>query len=88
VQITIDLFFPNGDVSSLSVNIAGDDFASINLHELDAILDRGGLQFFSIQVSAARPFAASLTHYDLFLGGGWGTSGAPLGLLNPISAIV
>ena len=87
VDITIDLFFPNGDVSSLTLNVAGDDFAAVELHELGAILNRGGLQFFSIQVSAARPFAASMTHYDLFLGGGWGATGAPLGLLNPISSI-
>ena len=28
-----------------------------------------------------------MTHYDLFLGGGWSTGGAPLGLTNPLSSM-
>jgi hypothetical protein len=43
--------------------------------------------YFSINAFAARPFAVTMTHYDLVLAGGWGTKGAPLGLTNQISSL-
>ena len=71
----------------LTVELDGFGFGSLNLHELDVILDRGGLQFFSIEVSAGSSFVVEMTHYDLFLGGGWSTGGAPLGFTNPLSSM-
>jgi hypothetical protein len=88
LPITVQLFFTDGTSATTTVNVGADGFASLKLHELPAILNRGGFNFFSIQVSAERPFVTSMTHYDLFLGGGWTSSGAPLGLLNPIDTII
>ena len=80
MTVTVELLFVNGDVERVFVNMEPDGFAALKLHELDVILDRGGLQFFSIRVSAGSSFVVEMTHYDLFLGGGWSTGGAPLGL--------
>lgn len=88
LPITVSFFFNDGTSGTTTVNVGEDGFAALKLHELPLILNRGGLNFFSIQVTAARPFVTSMTHYDLFLGGGWTSSGAPLGLLNPIDTIV
>ncbi len=86
--ISVRLLFSNADVVTVSVNISARGFAELKLHELPEIInDRPGLNFFSIQVTGALPFTASLTHYDLYLGGGWTTSGAVYGLTNPISRI-
>jgi len=52
------------------------------------ILGRPGLSYFSMFISAPTPIAVSLTHYDLFLQGGWTNPGAALGLTNPISTII
>jgi hypothetical protein len=87
LTVNIDLLFVNGDTERVFVTMDPDGFGSIKLHELDVILDRGGLQFFSIQVSAGSSFVVEMTHYDLFLGGGWSTGGAPLGLTNSLSSI-
>ena len=37
---------------------------------------------------SATPFVASMTHYDLFLNGGWSALGAPIGLTNPLTALM
>lgn len=55
--------------------------------DANEILGRFGLNFFSISVTAPTPIVATLTHYDLFLRGGWGNSGAPFGLTNSLSLI-
>lgn len=86
--VDIRLLFSNSDVVTVSVSIPARGFSSVKLHELPQIIqDRPGLNFFSIQTTSALPFTASLTHYDLYLGGGWTTSGATFGLTNPISRI-
>lgn len=86
--VDVRLLFSNSDVVTVSVTIPSHGFSELKLHELPQIItDRPGLNFFSIQVTGALPFTASLTHYDLYLGGGWTTSGAVYGLTNPISRI-
>lgn len=70
-----------------TVNVGANSFAQLKLHDLQIFQQRGGLNFFSIETSAARPFAVNFVHYDLFLGGGFGTSGAPLGLQTALSNI-
>ncbi|MCH9057199.1 MAG: hypothetical protein IIB55_01070, partial [Planctomycetes bacterium] len=87
LTVNVELFFLNGDTATTQVTLAADGFATLKLHELNLILDRGGLQFFAIEVSAGSPFIVEMTHYDLFLGGGWSTGGAPLGLLNSLSSM-
>lgn len=88
LPVTVSLFFNDGTSATVVVNVGADGFAALNLHNLPAILDHADLNFFSIQVAAERPFITSMTHYDLFLGGGWTSSGAPLGLLDPIDTIL
>lgn len=88
LPVTVTLLFNTGQQSSTVVNISGKGFASLDVHTLQSVVGTATLKFFSIQVTAARPFVASMLHYDLFLGGGWGTNGAPLGLTNPLSTII
>ena len=87
---TIRLLFTGvNDFITVSVPIAARGFAQLKLHELpQLIVDRPGLNFYSIQVDSIVPIAATLTHYDLFLGGGWTTNGVPLGLTNSFGSIV
>ncbi len=87
ISVTVTIYFSNGDQASTDVDVGAQDFSTLALHDLDLILDRGGPQFFSIGLTSASPFAATMTHYDLFLDGGWGTKGAPVGLLTPLFEI-
>lgn len=86
--ITVRLLFTTGEVSTFTVPINAQGFAQVNLHERPEILDRTtNLNYFSIDLSAPTQFGVQFTHYDLFLGGGYSQSGAPLGLLTPLSRI-
>lgn len=87
LAIDVTLIYFDGTVVERTVNVTGDGFAALDLHALQEILDRNGNNFFSVQVAAPRPFAAVMSHYDLYLGGGWATSGAPFGLQNPLSLL-
>lgn len=87
LPVTVTFLFSNGTQRSITTNVAANSFASVDVHTLNAVLEGGGLKFFSIQASAVRPFVASLVHSDLFLGGIWGSVGAPLGLTNSLSTI-
>ncbi|HRJ48883.1 MAG: hypothetical protein KF787_00785 [Phycisphaeraceae bacterium] len=86
--ISVTLIFTDSDTLSVNVNVAPRSFAQLKLHELSAlVIDRPGLNFFSVVASASVPFVATMTHYDLYLQGGFTVSGAPLGLTNAISTI-
>lgn len=87
VSVNVRILFTNGDTSEVSVFVGADGFARLRLHQLTEILSRGGNQFFALDISAARPFVVAMDHYDLFLNGGWGSTGAPLGLTNALSTI-
>ncbi|MCG3122899.1 MAG: hypothetical protein GIKADHBN_01303 [Phycisphaerales bacterium] len=87
-SVTVTLLFTNSDQIDVSVPVSPRSFAQLKLHELsELIVDRPGLNFFSIIASANVPFAATLTHYDLYLQGGFTTSGSPLGLTNAFTTI-
>lgn len=86
--ITINFLFNDGTTATRNVNVAGRDFAFIAIHEAPEVLSRGGPQFFSLSITAPVPFVGGFNHYDLFLGGGWGTLLAPVGLTNPLSTIL
>jgi hypothetical protein len=86
--ISIRLLFSDSDVVTITQPIAARGYAQVRLHELDEIIvQRPGLNYFSIEASASIPFASQLTHADLFLGGVWTTEGVPYGLTNSIAAI-
>jgi len=70
------------------VTVGARGFAEIKLHERpEIVIDRTGPTWFSVDASSAVPFLMSMTHYDLFQGGGWATNGVPVGLTNPIQSI-
>ena len=85
LTVDVTLFFSDRTSATVTIDIDANGFGEMALHELAEILDRGGNNFFSIVATANSTFAVTMSHYDLFLGGGWTTNGAPLGLLNPIS---
>lgn len=88
--VTVKLLFTGvTDFITVSVPVNSRGYAQLKLHELSQlIVDRPGLNFYSIQVDSIVPIAATLTHYDLFLGGGWTTNGVALGLTNSFGSIV
>lgn len=88
LAIEVKFLFLDGTSATRLVNVGPDSFASLDLHEEPLILNHGELNFFSIEVTGASPFAVTMNHYDLFLTGGWTSGGAPLGLLNPIEDII
>ncbi len=86
--VTVRLLFTTGEVSVFTVPLSAQGFAQVNLHERPEILNRPtNANYFSIELTAPTQFGVELTHYDLFLGGGYTQSGAPLGLLTPLSRI-
>ncbi len=89
IDIEIELFYLNGTTDTATVTVEGGGFAEFALHEFEQSLQNPDrTNFFSIRTSSASPYVVELTHYDLFLGGGWTMGGAPFGLLNPIDRII
>ncbi len=87
-SITVTLLFTNSDSINVNVPISPRSYAQLKLHELpQLIVDRPGLNFFSVIAGSTVPFAATMTHYDLYLQGGFTTSGVPLGLTNALNTI-
>lgn len=85
VKVTLQFTGVN-DTLTVYVPVNAGDFAQLKLHELpELIIDRPGLNFFSVIVDSVVPITATMTHYDLYLGGGWTTSGVPLGITVPYS---
>lgn len=73
---------------SFTVNVGARGFAEIKLHERPEIVrDRTGPTWFSVDASSSIPILMSMTHYDLFQGGGWATNGVPVGLTNSINTL-
>lgn len=73
---------------SFTVSLPARGYAEVRLHERAEILDRPvNNNWFAIDASAPVPIIASMTHYDLLLGGGWATNGVPFGLETPLTRI-
>jgi hypothetical protein len=85
--VTLNLNFTDGTSSSFNVTIGARGFAEVRLHDRDEIRNRSGPTWFSVDTFSSTPFTATMTHYDLLLGGGWATTGMPVGFINPISRI-
>ncbi len=87
-SITVTLLFANADQIDVTVPIGPRGYQLLKLHELPELIQgRPGLDFFSVIAASNVPFAATMTHYDLYLQGGWTTSGVPLGITNSFSTI-
>lgn len=86
--ITVRLVFFDGSSSTFTTTVAPRGFAEVRLHERPEITQqRTGKQWFAVDTFSALPFVATMQHYDLFLGGGWATSGMPFGITNPLNRI-
>lgn len=85
VNATIDILFNDATRTQVPITLAANTFSKVELDSLPAILQKGGKVFFSLEIFGNDPFAVSMTHYDLILGGGWGTKGAALGLTNSLA---
>jgi hypothetical protein len=85
VNATIDILFADATKVQVPILLSAGTFSRVELHKLQAILQKGGKVPFSMEIFGNDPFAVSMTHYDLFLGGGWGTKGAALGLTNSLT---
>jgi len=86
--VTVELLFTNSDVETITINLDAGGFADLLLHQAAEILSRvDPLSFFSIVVSAPVPIVATLTHYDLFLQGGWGIAGSNIGIPTPFTLL-
>lgn len=60
--------------------LGGGATLQLRLDQEEAILEHAQLNFYSIVVTSATPIVASMTHWDLFQGGGWATLGTPSGM--------
>jgi hypothetical protein len=88
LSVNVRLIFLDGTSASTPVIVRAGGYATLNLHELPAIVvQRPGLNWFSIEATSNLPFVTTLTHYDLFLGGGWTASGIPFGIVEDLSLI-
>jgi hypothetical protein len=86
ISVTLNFFNAYGESTSTVVSVAAGDFGKIALHDLQAAMPRV-FNWFGIEAKSDLPFVASMTHYDLVLGGGWGSAGSPLGITTPIHRI-
>jgi hypothetical protein len=86
-NIAVKFLFTDGTTSTINVNVNAGSFQFVQIDQQQAILSKLIPTAFSLQVSASSPIVASLTHYDLFLNGGWTAVGATVGLTNPLSSI-
>lgn len=90
LTINVKLNFFDGFTITLPTVVRAKAFAEVKLHERPEIVNnpaRTGNQWFSVDASGATPFVMTMTHYDLFLGGGWTTNGIPFGLVNSIGRV-
>ncbi len=85
--VAIKLNFTDGTSSTFAVTVNSKGFAQVKLHERAELTSRSGPTWFAIDASSTSVFAMSMTHYDLLLDGGFGTTGVPLGFVNPISRV-
>ncbi len=89
IDIEVELFYVNGESDLVTVLVGANGFSELILHELDQSLNNPDrTNAFSIETRSASPFVSTLTHFDLFLGGGWSMVGAPAGLLNSLDTII
>jgi hypothetical protein len=86
ISVTLNFFNSYGEITSSVVTVNARDFGRVALHDLQAAMPRV-FNWFGIEAIADLPFVASMTHYDLVLGGGWGSAGAPLGITTPLYRI-
>jgi len=94
IDIEVEFLYVNGNSETFLFNVDAQDFGEFVIHESEQFLEpttpdgQEKTAAFSIQATSSDPFSISLNHFDLFFGSGWGTGGANLGLVNPVSRIL
>lgn len=88
IDVTVRFLFTDGTTANLVVNVGAGDFGFVQIDQATQILSRGSPTAFSLDITSQTPIVASLSHYDLYLNGGWSTLGAPIGLTVPVSTII
>jgi hypothetical protein len=78
---------------TINITIPARGFGELKLHEAPEVIGNRGANnspdiWFGIETSSVQPFAVTMTHYDLVLGGGWGAAGVPVGLATPLNQIL
>jgi hypothetical protein len=100
--ITIDLLFfdrvdgRGGEASrrTFSITVQPGSFAAVDLHQRSEVLTNRKADgsnpnaIFSVSAQGTNPFVSSMTHYDLFLDGGWSAAPITFGLDIPLVSIV
>lgn len=87
IDVDVTFLFTDGTTSTTTINVGALDFAFVKVDQQTAILSRGTPTAFSLIVSSQTPIVASLSHYDLFLNGGWSTLGATIGLTTSLASV-
>ncbi|MEM8756639.1 MAG: LEPR-XLL domain-containing protein [Planctomycetota bacterium] len=85
-NVTVTVLFADGTAQrTLTRMVEAQEFLRLDLQDLPEVVGaRPQLNFFSLRVEATTAIVSQLSHFDGVLGGGWLTTGAPLGLTNPI----
>ena len=86
-DVTITFFFADGSAERVRMEtIAAEDFLLLRLENIAQVVQsRPQLNYYAMRIDAAAGVIVSMSHYDGFLGGGWSTGGAPLGLTSSIA---
>jgi len=86
-DVTITFYFADGSADRVRMEtIAAEDFLLLRLENIAQVIQsRPQLNYYAMRIDATAGVVVAMTHYDSFLGGGWGTGGAPLGLTTSIA---
>lgn len=86
-DVTITFFFADGTAERVRTEtVAAEDFFLLRLENVAQVIqNRPQLNYYAMRIDSASGIIVAMTHYDSFLGGGWGTGGAPLGLTSSIA---
>jgi hypothetical protein len=88
VEVRLTYLFNDGTTATREITVAGNGFRRLALQSDPLILERGVGTPFSIMVQANSPVVSSLTHYDLFINGGWASLGTWSGFMTPLAGIM
>jgi hypothetical protein len=88
VDITATFLYADGSTPvTTTYHVGAGTFTFVSIDQQPAIIGRTSPTAFSLILSSSTPIVAGMTHYDLFLNGGWSAVGAPIGLTNPLTTL-
>ncbi len=86
-DVSITFYFADGSAERVRMEtISSNDFLLLRLENIaEVIQSRPLLNYYSMRIDASAAVVVEMKHFDGFLGGGWGTGGASLGLLGTLA---